>query len=77
MVEVEVGVPFPAGVGVAVGVSAVATYRAVAGVDTEGAVSAVGVTFDESPSGVGQSNDRILLVAMVMWLKVFESARGR
>jgi hypothetical protein len=77
VVEVEVGVVLPPGVGVAVGVSTATTNRAVGSVDAEGTISAVGVTLDEGTSRVGQSNNGILLVAMVMWLRVFESVRGR
>ena len=68
MVESQLGIPLAAGVGVAVGVSAAGTYRAVGGVDAEGAVGAVGITLDECPSGVGQSHDGVLLVAMIISL---------
>ena len=66
MIEPQFGVPLAARVGVAVGVSAAATNGAVGGIDAEGAVSAVGVPFNEGPSRVGQPDDGILLVAMII-----------
>ena len=77
MVEPQLVVPLPTGVGVAVGISAASTNGAVGGVDAGGAVSAVGITLDECPSGVGQAHDGVLLVAMITRLRVFELARGR
>ena len=73
MVESQLGIPLAAGVGVAVGVSAAGTYRAVGGVDAESAVSAVGKTLDEGPGRVGQAHDGILLVAMIISLRGLRS----
>ena len=68
MIESQIAVPLPPGVGVPIGISAVATNGAVGGVDAEGAVSAVVVAFNQRPSRIGQPHDGILLVAMIISL---------